>query len=285
MNIDRFLRNSILALVVALHAPGCSPIVDAPLSEAEIIRQQIENGGDESILFSSAVLFDQSGTNQFSRSLDSLKREYVNLAGALANGFYEDNVETPSTRQAFEADIVDRLWGTITYRIGLNNVTRPYSSLSHGGRAKFLKIGPNWELWRLEHRRGFKRAGDGSPHPQSIVVESNSASQTVNINVMVREFRDSLITLTTGTIANLTVTVISNSPNDTFFVTYPVIGGYQTTVMSHDSLTHVATVGVSSLRRYELLAIQGFKSEAFKDSTYSESLATTIQTAMIAFRP
>jgi len=285
VNIDRFLRNSILILVAALHAPGCSPIVEPPISESEIIRQQIESGGDESILFSSAVLFDQSGTNQFSRSLDSLRREFVNLAGPVANGFYEDNVETQSTRPAFESDIVDRLWGTITYRIGANNVTRPFSSLSHAGRAKFLKIGPDWELWRLEHRKGFKRAGDGSPNPQSIVVKSNSDSQTVNFNVLFREFRDSLITLNTSTTANLTVTVITNSPDDTFFVTYPVIGGYQTTVMSHDSLTHVATVGVSSLRRYELLAIQGFKSEAFRDSLYSESLATTIQTAMIAFRP
>lgn len=285
MKPDRFLRNIILALISLLATTGCGTVIEPGLSEGEKIRRQVDTGGDESILFSSAILFDQTGTNQFSRTLDSLRRDFVNLAGPVGNGFYADDIETQSTRQAFEGDIVDRLWGTITYRVGANTVTRPYAALAHDGRAKFLKVGSQWQLWRLEHRKGFKRAGDGSPDPQSIIVQSDSASQNVDANTLVREFRDSLITLLTNTLSELTVTVTTDTPNDTFFVTYPVVGGYLTTVMNHtDSITHVATIQVQSSRRYELLAIQGFKSEAFRDTLFLESLATTIQTAMIAFR-
>lgn len=285
MKNDRFLRNSILALIVALTAQGCNPVIQPKLSPGELVRLQIETGADESILFSTAILFDQTGTDQFNRTVERSVRLYTDKVGTLGNGFYTESnePELQSPRDAFEARIVDSLWGKITYKIGSNHVTRSYGPLLYRGKARLLKIG-SWRLWRLEHRGGFRPSGDGSPDPQSIVVQSDNVSQEVTTSNLFRARWDSLITLTTGATSSLTVTVITDTPDDTFFVTYPVAGGYQTTVMSHDSVRHVATVAVSSLRRFELLAIQGFKSEAFKNPLYQDSLATTIQTAMIAFR-
>ena len=65
-----------------------------------------------------------------------------------------------------------------------------------------------------------------------------------------------------------------------------MISGYQTDVMTHlpGSLNHTATVSVHSGRRYELVAVQGFKRRAFTDTTYTEVTASRIQTAIVAFR-
>ena len=45
-----------------------------------------------------------------------------------------------------------------------------------------------------------------------------------------------------------------------------------------------STVSVQSGRRFELLAVQGFKRRAFTDTLYNEATSTAIQTAIIAFR-
>ena len=98
--------------------------------------------------------------------------------------------------------------------------------------------------------------------------------------------RFNLLTLPANTPADLTVTVTTDSPDDSFFVTYPVISGYNTEVMNHvpGSFNHTATVTLHSGRRFELLTVQGFKSQAFKDTLFSETTASRIQSAVVAFR-
>jgi hypothetical protein len=118
-----------------------------------------------------------------------------------------------------------------------------------------------------------------------MTVASASAQKPVATPVNVLIFRDSVLTLPRYTTSNVDVWVVSSRTNDTFFVTYPVVGGYETTAMVHaDSITHTASVPVHSSRRYELLAVQGFKREAFTDTTYAEATATAIRSAILAFR-
>lgn len=272
-----------LGLCLALLA-GCSATVEPDLTDGEQIRNQLEQGTDEAILFSAQLLTDQTGTAAFSRTVDSVRRGFVNFR------FYDDTVELQSPVLAFEARILDTLFGTVTYRIGGTTESHPYSRLAYGGNAKLLKIGSTsthsspWYIWRMQYRHAEQGAGDGSPSIGTMTVTSGGTTEQIATPENVQMRRDEVLTLPLGTLTDVDVAVTVDTPNDSFFVTYPVAGGYETVAMVHDSIHHTATVQVSSTRRFELLAVQGFKSDAFLVPGFPEATATAIRSAVMAFR-
>jgi hypothetical protein len=277
------MTTRLLAAVVLSSAFGCDTSVQPDLTDGEQIRLLLDTGLDEAILFSSALLSDQTGTTAYSRTIDSVKRGFVNPR------FYDDNVELQSQVLAFEASILDTLFGTVSYRVGGGVETYPYTLLAYGGNAKFLKIGSTsthpsaWYVWRMQYRHAEKGAGDGSPSIQTATVSSGGVTRPIATPINVRLFRDSVLTVPPATLTDVDVTVVVDTPDDSFFVTYPVAGGYETRALAHDSLTHTATVQVSSGNRFELLAVQGFKREAFTQPAYPEAAATAIRAAAIRF--
>lgn len=277
----------LLAAAVLWTAAGCDNSVEPDLTDGEQIRLLLDTGLDEAILFSPAILSDQTGTTDYARTIDSVKRGFVMY---LDPPFYYDTIEGQgSQRLAFEARIVDTLFGKVSYRVDGAVESYPYTLLACGGNAKILKIGATsthpsaWYIWRMQYRRAEKGSGDGSPAIQTMTVASGGIAKSIATPAMVRMFRDSVLTVPAGTLTDVDVTVVVGTPNDSFFVTYPVAGGYETTAMAHDSLTHTATVQVSSNRRFELLAVQGFKREAFTQPGYAEAAATAIRVAAIRF--
>lgn len=276
-------RGWLLMLGMLLIA-GCDTSVEPDLTDGELIRQQLEIGTDESILFSAAILSDQTGTIAYARTVDSIRRGFVNFR------FYDDSVELQGTVLAFEARILDTLFGSVTYRIGGTTETHPYSKLAYGGNAKLLKIGsssthPNpWHIWRMQYRRAEQGAGDGSPAISIMTITSGGITKQVATPENVQMRRDDVLTLPLGTPTSVDIDVTVGTPNDSFFVTYPVAGGYETVTMAHDSIYHSATVQVSSTRRFELLTVQGFKSEAFTQPGFPEATAIAIRSAVMAFR-
>ena len=263
---------------------GCSTTVEPELTDGEQIRLLLDTGTDEAILFSAQILSDQTGTVAFSRTVDSVKRGFVNFR------FYDDDVELQSPVLAFEARILDTLFGTVTYKIGGITETHPFSRLAYGGNAKLLKIGSTsthpspWYIWRMQYRHAEQGAGDGSPSIGVMTITSGGITEQIATPQNVRLFRDTVLTLMPGVLTDVTVEVTVDTPNDSFFVTYPVAGGFETAVMAHDSIYHSATVQVSSTRRFELLTVQGFKSQAFLQSGFPEATAVAIRSASMAFR-
>jgi hypothetical protein len=273
------------ALVLSATVAACSDkSVEPELTDGELIRQVLVDGSDESILFATSVLADQSGTQAFGRTVTRVGR------GFKAPRFYDDTVDDPGSL-AFEATIQDTIFGELSFRVGATTVTRPYTALAFGGNAKLMKnasvfsTGSPWRIWRMQYRHAEHASGNGSPAITAMTVASASAQKPVATPVNVLIFRDSLLTLPRYSTSNVDVRVVSTRTNDTFFVTYPVIGGYETEAMARaDSVTYTASVQVHSSRRYELLAVQGFKREAFTDTMYVEPTATAIRSAILAFR-
>jgi len=272
---------SLLACVLLL--AGCEASVDPELTDGELIRQQLDTGTDEAILFSAQILSDQTGTIQYARTVASIRRGFVNFR------FYEDSVELQSPVLAFEARILDTLFGSVTYRISGVDETYAFARLAYGGNAKLLKIGsssthPNpWHIWRMQYRHAEQGGGDGSPSIGIMTISSGGITEQIATPENVQMRRDDVLTLPMGTPTNVDVDVTVGTPNDSFFVTYPVAGGYETAVMVHDSIHHTATVAVSSTRRFELLTVQGFKREAFTQPGFAEATAIAIRSAVIRF--
>lgn len=264
---------------------GCAQTVQPEPTQGELIRAVLVTGQDESILFAPDVLKDQTGTVAYSRTIDSVRRGFVNLR------FYRETQEV-SDALAFEADILDTLWGTLTFNIGGTVVTRPYVKASYGANAKLLDnacftCDNPWRIWKMRYRKADQPNGSGEPKITLMTVANAARSYPVVASPQVRINRDSVATVKLDSVVHLTVRVETNAPDDTFFITYPVAGGYHTEAMSHDlvdSLGHDAVVGVRSLRRYELLAVQGFKRQALQDTLYNQAASSAIQTAIVAFR-
>jgi hypothetical protein len=283
---SRLWRTWLLGLCVPLLF-GCEGTVEPDLTNGEQIRQLLDTGTDESILFSSQIFSDQTGTLAYTRTVDSVKRGFIISRGS--SFFYDDSVETQGTRLAFEARILDTLFGTVSYNVGGSIESHPYSKLAYGGTAKFLQNGststhPNaWYLWRMQYRHAEQGAGDGSPSIDVMTISSGGITRSIATTQQVRVFRDSVLTLAPGTLTDVTIDVTVKTTNDSFFVTYPVAGGYETAVMAHDSIYHTATVQVSSTRRYELLAVQGFKSDAFTQPGFAEATAVALRSAAMRF--
>ena len=276
------------ALLLSLCAQiltGCENTVEPQPTSGELIREILITGADESILFSPNVLKDQTGTDSYARTIDSLHRGFVNYR------FYTETVEVPQAL-AFEADILDTLWGTLTFNVNGTLVSRSYVKAAYGSSAKLLdnacfSCANPWRIWKMRYRKADQPNGSGDPKITSMTVTNSAGAYPVVASPMVRINRDSLVTVALDSVVNLTVRVVCDAPDDTFFVTYPLAGGYMTQAMSHnlvDSLGHNAVVGVSSLRRYELLAVQGFKRQALQDTLYNQAASSAIQTAIIAFR-
>jgi len=291
--IQRLSRHahSILALLVVMPlVAACENTVEPRPTSGELIREILVTGGDESILFSTAILRDQTGTTAYARTIDSQHRGFVNPR------FYEETTEDPGAL-AFEAEIYDTLWGTLTFNVqnlfGPSTiVTRPYVKAAYGGLAKLLDnscftCANPWRIWRMRYRKADQPNGSGDPKITSMTVARDTTYRVVG-SPFVRINRDSVITVKLDSLVNINVRVESDAPDDTFFITYPVASGtYQTVAMAHnvvDSLGHTATVGVRSLNRYELVAVQGFKRQALQDTLYNQAAASAIQTAIVAFR-
>lgn len=264
---------------------GCEQAVQPEPTQGELIRDILVTGADESILFSADVLRNQVGTVAYSRTIDSLRRGFVNLR------FYAETVEV-SAALAFEADVIDTLWGTLTFNINGTIVSKPFVKAAYGGNAKLLDnacftCANPWRIWKMRYRKADQPNGSGEPKITLMTVTNSAGSYPIVASPQVRINRDSVVTVKLDSIVHLTVRVETNAPDDTFFITYPVSGGYQTEAMSHnlvDSLGHNAVVGVRSLRRYELLAVQGFKRQSLQDTLYNQASNSAMQTAIIAFR-
>ena len=264
---------------------GCEQTVEPKPTQGELIRDVLVTGADESILFSSEILRHQEGTLAYVRTIDSVRRGFVNYR------FYTEVIEV-SGALAFEADILDTLWGTLTFNVGGTIVSKPYVKASYGGNAKLLDnacftcTNP-WRIWKMRYRKADQPNGSGEPKVTLMTVTNTDGTYPVVASPQVRINRDSVVTVKLDSVVHLTVRVETNSPDDTFFITYPVAGVYQTEPMAHDlvdSLGHDAVVGVRSLRRYELIAVQGFKRQALQDTLYNQAGASAIQTAIVAFR-
>lgn len=274
-----------VCLATLLLAAGCQNAVEPQPTSGELIRDILVTGGDESILFSSAILSNQSGTNAYARTIDSIHRGFVNRY------FYADTVEA-SPALAFEADILDTLWGRLSFNVEGTVVVRPYVRPAYGGNAKLLDnacftCANPWRIWRMRYRKADQPNGSGDPKVTSMTVTNSAGAYQVVPSPKVLIFRDSVVTVTLDSLVNLSVRVESDAPDDTFFITYPVSGAYFTQAMAHnafDSLGHTAVVGVRSGRRYELLAVQGFKRQALRDTLYNQAASSAIQTAIVAFR-
>ncbi len=286
----RFQFASVCALgLCTLLAVGCEQAVEPKPTSGELIRDVLVYGADESILFSPEILRSQNGTIAYERTIDSVRRGFVNYR------FYTETVEV-SAALAFEADILDTLWGTLTFNItdGINStiVSKPYVKASFGGNAKLLDnacftCSNPWRIWKMRYRKAGQPNGSGEPSITLMTVTNTAGVYPVVASPQVRINRDSVVTVKLDSLVHLTVRVETNSPDDTFFITYPVAGVYQTEPMSHnlvDSLGHNATVGVRSLRRFELIAVQGFKRQSLQDTLYNQAAASAMQTAIIAFR-
>jgi len=279
-------RTWLLGLCVPLLF-GCEGTVEPDLTNGEQIRLLLDTGTDESILFSSQILSDQTGTLAFARTVDSVRRGFIISRGS--SFFYEDSSELQGTVLAFEARVLDTLFGTVTYRIFGTNQSYAYSKLQYGGTVKLLRIGATsthsnpWWLWRMQYRHAEQGAGDGSPTIDVMTISSGGITKSIATSQSVRVFKDSVLTIAPGTLTDVTIDVTVKTANDSFFVTYPVAGGYETTVMAHDSIYHTATVQVSSTRRYELLTVQGFKSDAFTQPGFPEATATALRSAAMRF--
>ena len=244
----------------------------------------MNTGLDEAILFSSAVLADQTGTAAFSRTITNVHRDLINGA---------DFVPADVTgRLAYRVDVRDNLTGVLTFKVGATIVTRPYTGLAYGGVSHFynetcFSCDNQWGIWRMFQRQADKANGQGQPKITGMWVRAAVPSYQAAPSQNVRIFRDSVLTVALNTPVSVDVTVTTSSPDDSFFVTYPMASGYMTQAMTHspaDSLNHRATVSVQSGRRFELLAVQGFKRQTFTDTLYNEATSTAIQTAIIAFR-
>jgi hypothetical protein len=277
-----------LACVSALWAlgAGCENSVEPDLTPGELIRLLVETGGDESILFSPAILADQTGTDAFSRTIESASRRFDSTLG-----FFDDTLDFPSSRPAWEGFVRDVLSGTLTFQVGSTTVTRAYASLLFDGKARFTEtqLGSEnpWQIWRMQYRHAEQPTGDGSPMIVAMTLSHNGVSHVVTNSDLKRIFRDSVMTIPHGVLSDLTITVTCNTKDDSLFVTYPVMAGvYETVAMRHtssDSLRHSATVQVRSTRRYELLAVQAFKRRAFTDSTYVQASASAVRSAILRF--
>lgn len=288
--LPRLTQTVMLGAMYLVLVQGCEQTVEPAPTSGELIREVLVTGNDESILFSPDVLRDQTGIVAYARTIDSVRRGFVNYR------FYNETVEVTSAL-AFEADILDTLWGTLTFNIndGITNtfVHRPYVKAAYGSNAKLLDnacftcTNP-WRIWKMRYRKADQPNGSAEPKITLMTVTNSAGTYPIVASPQVRINRDSVVTVKLDSVVNLTVRVESSSPDDTFFITYPVSsGGYQTQVMSHnliDSLGHNAVVGVRSLRRYELLAVQGFKRQSLQDTLYNQAAASAIQTAIIAFR-
>jgi hypothetical protein len=279
------LRAGLALCASAFWLAGCENNVQPEPTSGELIREILVTGADESILFSSQVLRDQTGTVSYARTIDSIHRGFVNYR------FYAETVEDPGAL-AFEADILDTLWGTVTLNVNGTYVSHPYVKAAYGGNAKLLDnycitCENPWRIWRMRYRKADQPNGAGEPKITSMSVTNSAGGYAIVASPQVRIFRDSVATVPLDSVTSLTVRVVTDAPDDTFFITYPLAGGYQTVAMSHnlvDSLGHNAVVGVSSLRRFELLAVQGFKRQALQDTLYNQAASSAMQTAIIAFR-
>jgi hypothetical protein len=273
------------AVVCIWLAAGCEQSVEPQPTSGELIREVLVTGADESILFSTAVLTHQDGTTAFARTVDSLHRGFVNRR-------FDPNTAEATNATSFEADIVDTLWGSLTLNVDGKIRTFPYNKLAYGDYAMLLNnacftCSNPWRIWRMRQRKAQLPNGSGEPSITSMTVTNSFAAYQVAPSEQVRINRDSVVTVKVDSTVHLSVRVVSNSPDDTFFVTYPYSGGYLTMPMTHnavDSLGHTADVGVRSGRRFELLAVQGFKRQALRDTLYTQSASSAIQTAIIAFR-
>jgi len=279
------MSRALAFLAILWVTASCENAVEPKLTAGELIREVLVNGNDESILFSPAVLINQTGTSVFARTIDSLHRGFVNRR------FYDETVEVPQAL-AFEADIMDTIWGTLTFRVDGTVVTRRYNKLAYGGNAKLLDnacftCSNPWRIWRMRQRKADQPNGLGDPTIVTMTVTNAAGPYPAAPSPQVRINRDSVVTVALDSVVNLSVRVETDAPDDTFFITYPVAGTYNTVAMSHnpvDSLGHTAVVGVRSSRRFELLAVQGFKRQALRDTLYNQAASSAIQTAIIAFR-
>lgn len=276
-----------LGVVLAL-ASGCAETPEEKKSEGELLRELLQTGLDESIIYSTSILFNQSGAD-FTRTVDSIKRAFVNPL------FRTEEEEAGAIGDlACRAGVYDTLFGTITYMVGITPQTFAYSKLTFGGGAKFIKIGTGsghdnpWWLWRMQYRRGTQAVAE-SPRITTMTL-SKSGSPTYSISTVdtVRVNRDSVLTFD-STEGTLDIALASQKADDSFFVTYPGVAGLETIAMLHDrttadSLKHTAQVQVQSNRRYELLCVQGFKARFFEQTGLVGGQASTIHTAVLAFR-
>jgi hypothetical protein len=281
-NTGRAALQLILSLAIL---GGCqNKTVDQVPGPIEFITRKMNSGLDESILFSSAVLADQTGTDVFSRTVESVHRGLVNGAN-----FVPTDV---TGRLAYRVDVRDTLSGTLTFKVGSTFYTRSYAGLAYGSVSHFyngtcFSCDNEWGIWRMFQRQAEQPNGQREPQITSMWVGTPPTSYRAAPSENLRIFRDSVLTVAANAPVSLDVTVTTNSPDDSFFVTYPVVSGYMTQAMTHspaDSLNHRATVSIQSGRRFELLAVQGFKRETFTDTNYNEATSTAIQTAIIAFR-
>ena len=262
---------------------GCDTSVEPIPTPLELVSLTLSGGADESILFSSGILYDQRGTDQFVRAVDSIHRGLENPR------FWLNDQDFPSARWTFEGNVVDTAFGTLTFKIGGTTHSVPYLALRYGGFAQLVELVKNqWDIWRMKHRGADRPNQQGEPRFISMSVSDGSRTYDVikgTRRETVRIFKDSVLTLPVGSQSSVTVTVQTGSIDDSLFVTYPTAAGCQTDVMNHtDSVTHTASVTVESGRRFELLAVQAFKRRAFTYPTYAEAAASVVQTAILAFR-
>lgn len=271
------------AVVVAIAAVSCSnPTADEQKAFGELIRELLVTDNDASTAFSLDWLVNQTGTDAFVRTIDSIHRGFKNQK------HYTDTKETQGDKEAFSATVVDTIWGTLSYRVGTSMVNYRYSRLLYQGFARFLRLGsttahPNpWWLWRMEQRYG-SQLGVISPFIEKASVSAAGDTRNLLPRDSVRLFRDSVLTLPPNTLTDVTIQLQTIAADDSFFVTYPRDGVYYTEAMAHDSVSHTATVQVRSSARFEVLGIQGFKRKPFTMGGVSGASAAALQSILIRF--
>ena len=165
-HIPRCRRTPSIVVVAAFAlwalVAGCDTSVEPELTAGEIIRLTLEVGGDESILYSNAIVYNQTGTDQFTRSPDSIHR------GFERSRFWENDQDFPSPRTTFEADVVDTAFGTLTFKVGATTRSVPFVALNYGGFTQMVELAPgDWEILRVRYREARRPNQQGDPRIMS----------------------------------------------------------------------------------------------------------------------
>jgi hypothetical protein len=210
--------------------------VEPEPTSGELIREVLVTGADESILFSPDVLRSQNGTLAYARTIDSVRRGFERYR------FYPDTVEV-SAALAFEADIMDTLWGTLTFNINNTIVSRPYVKASFGGNAKLLDnacftCSNPWRIWKMRYRKADQPNGSGEPRITLMTVTNTAGGYPVVASPQVRINRDSVVTVKPIWVPHSAC----GDPARRYLLHHLPRGGvYQTKPMDHDLIDSLGT--------------------------------------------
>ena len=166
----------VVTALAALMATGCQNAVEPELTAGEKIRQILVQGGDESILFSTASVADQTGTDVFDRTIDRVGRGFVNIRWPIGTD------EVPDA-QTFVAELYDTVFGTLTVKVtdpfGTTFVTRPYQLLAYGGLItmhdyRCFTCSNEWQIYKMVHRNALQTSSKNEPKIVTMALSDSS---------------------------------------------------------------------------------------------------------------